>query len=88
MPRKLGVCLVQISYHTSKAGQLTQVDYMGDPPRLLDELQRLCGQVLLHNCFVHAPQQLLRLALVHRGYVLVPPDAHNAHDVRCLRDIK
>ena len=58
---------------------------MGDPPVLLLGLQLLCGQVLLHDAAVDAPQQLLRLALVHSRDVLIAPDAHQPHNVCCLQ---
>ncbi len=78
----LAICLA--SKGVPRDGR-TQVDDVREPPGLLLQRQRLGGQVLAHDGLVHAPEQLLALALVHGRDVLVAPDAHDAHNVRGLR---
>jgi len=67
---------------------LTEVDYVDVPPGLHLDVQRLAGQQILGNRPVDPPQQLLGLALVHDGDVLVAPHAHQPHDVRGLQITK
>lgn len=64
---------------------LTKVDYTNGPPGLHVEVQRCDWQILLGNAFVHTPQQLLCLALVHDGNILVTANPHQLHNVCSLK---
>jgi len=58
---------------------------MREPPGLLLDLQGLRGEVLLGDGPVDPPQQLLGLALVHRGDELIAANAHYLHYVSRLQ---
>lgn len=62
----------------------TQVDDANSPPGLHIDVQRGDGQKFLSNALVHTPQQLLGLALVHDGNVLIAAYAYLLHYVCSL----
>ena len=68
-------------------GALTQIDSVNAPPGLRVQVEWLCGEEVLGHRLVHAPQQLLGLALVHDGDVLIAPHSHHAHNIRGLSEI-
>ena len=50
---------------------LTEINHSNIPPGLHVHVQGSCRQKLLGDAFVHSPQQLFGLALVHDGNVLI-----------------
>lgn len=64
---------------------LTKVDYTDGPPGLHVEVQWCDWQVLLGNALVHTPQELLCLAFVHDGNILVTANPNQLHNVCSLK---
>lgn len=62
----------------------TQVDNANSPPGLHVDVQRGDWQKFLSNALVHTPQQLLGLALVHDGNVLIAAYAYLLHNICSL----
>lgn len=69
-------CRCFTAWHSTAGRWITEVDDSNSPPCLHIDVQRSDRQELLGDALVDSPKQLLGLALVHDGNVLIAAYAY------------